>query len=73
MCLKGAIKLRSPSDVGLSTDLLMLYNMPEVVVNALIEHGKLSPDQNPLILDLACGDGLCGNYLKVIVFSVLIA
>ena len=48
------------------------YNMPEVVVNALIEHGNLSPDQNPLILDLACGDGLCGNYLKVIVFSVII-
>ena len=45
------------------------YNMPEVVVNALMEHGKLSPDQKPLILDLACGDGLCGKYLKVTVFS----
>ena len=42
------------------------YNMPEVVINALMEHGQLSPDKNPLILDLACGDGLCGKYLKVV-------
>ena len=41
------------------------YNMPEVVINALMEHGQLSPIQNPSILDLACGDGLCGQYLKV--------
>ena len=44
------------------------YNMPEVVINALMEHGKINPDHNPLILDLACGDGLCGKYLKVIRF-----
>ena len=42
------------------------YNMPEVVINALMEHGQLSPDKNPSILDLACGDGLCGKYLKVV-------
>ena len=42
------------------------YNMPEVVINALMEHGQLSPDKNQSILDLACGDGLCGKYLKVV-------
>ena len=41
------------------------YNMPEVVVNALIDHTNISPEHNPTILDLACGDGLCGQYLKV--------
>ena len=41
------------------------YNMPEVVVESLMTHGNLSPHKNPTILDLACGDGLCGVMLKV--------
>ena len=42
------------------------YNMPEVVVNALITHGNICAEQNSNILDLACGDGLCGQILKVV-------
>ena len=41
------------------------YNMPEVVVKSLIDHANIHPHRNPNILDLACGDGLCGLMLKV--------
>ena len=41
------------------------YNMPEVVVRSLIDYANLSPYKTPKILDLACGDGLCGLMLKV--------
>ena len=41
------------------------YNMPEVVVKTLIKHANLYPEQHPKILDLGCGDGLCGQMLKV--------
>ena len=41
------------------------YNMPEVVVNSLFEHTNIFSEQEPSILDLACGDGLCGQFLKV--------
>ena len=41
------------------------YNMPEVVVNALVKHAHIDEQYNRNILDLACGDGLCGQFLKV--------
>ena len=41
------------------------YNMPEVVVNALVKHAHIDEQSNRSILDLACGDGLCGQFLKV--------
>ena len=41
------------------------YNMPEVVVNALVKHAHIDEECNRTIIDLACGDGLCGQFLKV--------
>ena len=41
------------------------YNMPEAVLEALITYGNLEQDRSFSILDLGCGDGLCGLLLKV--------
>ena len=42
------------------------YNMPEAVVEALEIHGNLNKDTVSSMLDIGCGDGLCGHILKVI-------
>ena len=41
------------------------YNMPESVVEALVTHGNLNKEKASSILDMGCGDGLCGFVLKV--------
>ena len=42
------------------------YNMPEAVVDALVNHGNIVQENLYSILDLGCGDGLCGCILKVL-------
>ena len=42
------------------------YNMPESVVEALELYGNLKKENAWSMLDIGCGDGLCGNILKVI-------
>ena len=37
------------------------YCMPEVIADALLKHGKLAREAS--ILDLGCGNGLCGQAL----------
>ena len=44
------------------------YNMPEAVVEALEIHGNLKKQNVSSMLDIGCGDGLCGHILKVIRF-----
>ena len=44
------------------------YNMPEAVVEALEIHGNLNKGTVLSMLDIGCGDGLCGYSLKVILF-----
>ena len=44
------------------------YNMPEAVVEALEIHGNLNKKNVSSMLDIGCGDGLCGHILKVIRF-----
>jgi len=40
------------------------YCMPELVTNALVDHGKLKPSSNMKIIDLGCGDGAIGQALN---------
>ena len=42
------------------------YNMPEAVVDALVNYGNIKKENLYSILDLGCGDGLCGCILKVL-------
>ena len=42
------------------------YNMPESVVEALELYGNLKKKNAWSMLDIGCGDGLCGKILKVI-------
>ena len=42
------------------------YNMPEVVLEALVKYGNLQKEKHFSMLDLGCGDGLCGCILKVV-------
>ena len=42
------------------------YNMPESVVEALEFYGNLSKENAWSMLDIGCGDGLCGKILKVL-------
>ena len=44
------------------------YNMSEAVVEALEIHGNLNKQNVSSMLDIGCGDGLCGHILKVIRF-----
>ena len=37
------------------------YSMPEAMADALVRHGGLA--ENASILDLGCGNGLCGQAL----------
>ena len=41
------------------------YNMPETAVNSLVNHAGLSKNRAFQLLDLGCGDGLCGLTLQV--------
>ena len=41
------------------------YYMPEMAIDSLIEHGGMSPKKKCSIIDLGCGDGLCGHIAKV--------
>ena len=41
------------------------YNLPETVIESLITHGHLTKHPKFSMLDLGCGDGLCGMDLKV--------
>ena len=41
------------------------YNMPETAVNSLVNHAGLSKNRGFQLLDLGCGDGLCGLTLQV--------
>ena len=41
------------------------YNMPETMVYNLAKYANLSKNKPFAILDLGCGDGLCGHVLKV--------
>ena len=41
------------------------YHMPEIVINSLVRHGSLGTTDNASVLDLGCGDGLCGQILDV--------
>ena len=41
------------------------YNMPESVVDSLIHHANISKHETFKLLDLGCGDGLCGLVFKV--------
>ena len=45
------------------------YNMPEAVVEALEIHGNLNKDTVLSMLDIGCGDGLCGWRLLRKLFS----
>ena len=40
------------------------YIITEVVINALLEHTDIFPDENPTMLYVSCGDGLCRQYSK---------
>ena len=42
------------------------YNMPESVVEALETHGNLNKETTWSMLDIGCGDGLCGHVIKVV-------
>ena len=42
------------------------YNMPESVVEALESYGNLRKESAWSMLDIGCGDGLCGKILKVL-------
>ena len=39
--------------------------MPEMVINSLMRYGRLDISQKTYILDLGCGDGLCGYLAEV--------
>ena len=41
------------------------YYVPEMVINSLIRYGRLDASQKRYILDLGCGDGLCGYLAEV--------
>ena len=41
------------------------YYMPETVIDALMNYGNLSLENQQSMLDLGCGDGLCGRVIKV--------
>ena len=41
------------------------YNMPEAMIDTLITHGNIETGNLYSILDLGCGDGLCGYVAKV--------
>ena len=41
------------------------YYMPETVIDALMNYGNLSLENQQSMLDLGCGDGFCGRVIKV--------
>ena len=41
------------------------YYMPEMVIDSLIEYGSLTPEKKCSMIDLGCGDGLCGYIAEV--------
>ena len=41
------------------------YYMPEMVIDSLIQYGNLNPEKECSMIDLGCGDGLCGYIAEV--------
>ena len=41
------------------------YYMPEMVIDSLIDFGGMTPMKGCSMIDLGCGDGLCGHIAKV--------
>ena len=41
------------------------YYMPETVIDSLIRYGNLKMDKEYSVLDLGCGEGLCGYIAEV--------
>ena len=40
--------------------------MPETIFYALADHAGFFQDKSCKVLDIGCGDGLCGSIMKVI-------